>query len=284
MSFGNGSIQYRIVSTEQSTSMLERYVDLVFDIGRGHQHNSPYLKGLNTEHLSEFWRLPVQPILSQIGGYTVVTFKRALVQDYCFDLVLGCFSNLVEACYEGDDKQTLLDAVRRRESYSAPPRFSANRESRDDSELSLVFDFVRGVFGRCLAHVCTTLELTKPRILRTEMFNNIRQKKLFYFEVEQDDGYIVRINVAFDNRTLTESFIKKNLVNFREKFSRSSEDTCSGSAVDMLVRNEVMPAALKLVIHDASLDKNREAELSHLDSCLKSWKFDSYQYVSTKEQ
>lgn len=283
MSFGNESIQYRIVSTEHSTSMLERYVDLILDIGRGHQHNSPYLKGLNTEHLSEFWRLPVQPILSQIGGYTVVTFKRTLVQDYCFDLVLGCFANLVEACYEGDDKQALLDAISCRESYSAPPRFAANRESREDSELSLVFGFVRDVFDRCLVHVCTTLELAQPKILRTEMFNKIRQKKLFYFEVEQDDGYIVRINVAYDNRILTESFLKESLVSFREKFSRSSDVTCSGSAVDMLVRNEVMPAALELAMHNSSLDTDRETAQLHLDTCLQSWKFDSYQYVSPKE-
>lgn len=275
MSYLREHLIYRLVSTDLSNKILKDYVEFIDALVRNEQHDADLLSGVDTTYLSEMWRLPALPQLTEASGMLALKFPRRLVADYCFELVIECFRLFIESRYESPYQNMLKRAIAARKPYSEPSAVKQAREHRDKEDIEKVFNVLVDYLRQCVDHVSEILDLTTSTEFDAKKINSLRKLKLYYFKVDQS-GQLVEVNVAFDKRKLTSAFFQKKSIRFKEKYARKNSPSVTGSARDMLVRNHIMLAAIEYVVIVNQLDIR---PYDVLDRCLNTWLFDRYRYV-----
>ncbi|MEI8659324.1 hypothetical protein [Vibrio sp. Hal054] len=275
------NIQYRVIRTEQGHQLLCDFVDLIKASVSGTADSCKYRLVHNDASLAaEMWRLPALPQLSVVGHFSVLTFPKILVSDYCFPIVIGTLSHLVDKYYDSPHKAQFLSAIEARTNYADPFLDADNREQRSDDELEYVFNTISAVLTQCLAHVSEILAIRHVQPVKISMINSLRHKVLFYFDRSSSDGWNVIVNVGVHRRSITKEYLLTKRFEFKPKYARTTSACLQGSAIDELVHNEIMQAALRLSVQALGLSLTRSEEQKKLDVCLSTWSFDVLQYRS----
>ncbi|MBF4437565.1 hypothetical protein ERJ77_24380 [Vibrio anguillarum] len=208
-----------------------------------------------------------------MGGFQLLVFKRDIVNDYCFEGVKKIFLNVLLKHYDTPYSNILKRAVQSEESWSEPSRFSFNKDERSEEEKQKVATIIESWVRESFEQAKLSLGFNVDGVnWEYQLTNDSRKIKLLYFK-NQGNTVEITINLAFDNKSMTNKVLMKTRTSFKRKFKHQTELKLVGSMKDKFMLNEILPFAAKVIISlgEGSLQTEKE----QLAVLIGNWSFDS---------
>lgn len=238
----------------KSVSLAEYYMQVLQEIIEGKPHQE-YTALLDSELISELWRLPKLPTVRKKAQGCELFFPAVTVNDYCMPVLAELLVTItIDKLGMGKDMRSLVEAIRLGNSWTAKEVTSRTYDKRSPQELEASYNALKEICNPTLKWFVKWLRSNGASVkLSVNRISERRRWRLIYCEwnrASKSDELVISINVLAKSCPNTVEALKSDEVMPFTLGRGQKQINCQGSIRDKLNASEVLPQLV------AALSKN----------------------------